>query len=227
MCVLMSVMGVQTALAAEGSASAQTGVINAQSAFAGNSSVIKPIAQTVLVNKSDTSATAAGTAPTTSDNSLTAIDTDIAPGAPQVQEVYRLYNTVTSEHLFTADKNEYDTLKDEYATKGAGWKGEGSAWHSLTTSTTGVYRIYNAGLGVLGKMSHHYTTDKNEADTRVRENGWAYDNDAKPLFYSTVDDSASSLNGTSVVYRLYNDGLSAHMQTTDKNEHDDLVNIYR
>ncbi len=155
---------------------------------------------------------------TTQENQTTA-----ASDAPQVQEVYRLYNTITSEHLFTTGKGEYDTLKQEYDTQGAGWKGENLAWYSLTSSSAGVYRLYNPALGALTKMSHHYTTSKSEADELVANWGWVYDNNSAPIFYSAVDSANNTLDGATGVYRLYNDGLGAHHFTTSKTENDSLI----
>ncbi len=132
------------------------------------------------------------------------------------QLVYRLYNPITSEHLFTTDANEYNSLV-KYD-----WKKEGAAWESLRTGTKGVYRLYNSGLGAQRKMSHHYTTDKAEADDLVKNWGWVYDNNANPIFYS-AEDGSGSLKGASAVYRLYNDGLSAHHYTLSKFENDSLI----
>ncbi len=129
--------------------------------------------------------------------------------------VYRMYNPTTSEHLFTTDADEYAGLVAH------GWKQEGEAWASPADGK-GVYRLYNAGLGALGKMSHHYTTDKAEAEKLVAENGWVYDNGGKPLFYSAEDESGA-FEGAAPVYRLYNGGLSAHHYTMDKSEADGLV----
>ena len=129
--------------------------------------------------------------------------------------VYRMYNPITSEHLWTTDVNEYNDLVNH------DWKKEDVAW---TTSATGkgVYRLYNAALGAMGKMSHHYTTDKAEADKLVAENGWVYDNGGQPIFYSAEDESGA-FEGASPVYRLYNDGLSAHHLTLDQDENDSLI----
>jgi uncharacterized repeat protein (TIGR02543 family) len=131
------------------------------------------------------------------------------------QVVYRMYNPITSEHLFTTDASEYDSLVAH------DWQKEGEAWSSPTTGK-GVYRLYNAALGALGKMSHHYTTNKEEADDLVENHGWVYDNDKKPIFYSAEDESGA-FEGAAPVYRLYNGGLSAHHYTMDKSEKDDLV----
>ena len=131
------------------------------------------------------------------------------------QVVYRMYNPITSEHLFTTDASEYDSLVAH------DWQKEGEAWSSPTTGK-GVYRLYNAALGAMGKMSHHYTTDKAEADKLEAENGWVYDNGGQPIFYSAEDESGA-FEGAAPVYRLYNGGLSAHHYTMDKSEADGLV----
>ena len=130
--------------------------------------------------------------------------------------VYRMYNPITSEHLFTTDMQEYISLTAH------DWRQEGTAWASPIAGTKGVYRLYNAALGSMAKMSHHYTTDKAEADNLVKNWGWVYDNGGAPIFYSAEDDSGT-FYGTSPVYRLYNDGLSAHHYTLDKGEYDSLI----
>ncbi len=131
----------------------------------------------------------------------------------EVQTVYRMYNPITSEHLFTTSYSEYQSLVNH------DWKQEGEAWDAATPSsgTKGVYRLYNPGLGALCKMSHHYTTNKNEADNLVKSWGWVYDNDGQPVFYSATD-SYGIANGAWPVYRLYNPGLSAHHYCTDLTE---------
>ena len=141
----------------------------------------------------------------------------------ETQTIYRLYNTVTSEHLFTSSKYEYDVLKQELEMSGGGWSGEEIAWHSPKTSTVGVYRLYNPDLGAQGKMSHHYTTNKAEAEELVANWGWQYDNEGEPIFYSAVDVNGNALSGALPTYRLYNDALSAHHYTTDVAEHNELV----
>ena len=127
--------------------------------------------------------------------------------------MYRLYNPVTSEHLFTTDANEYKVLAQRH-----GWKQERVAWVGPNSqgSSVGVYRLYNAKLG-----DHHYTKDKNEARTLVAKHGWVYDNGGKPLFYSEDDASCSRVP----VYRQYNSGLKTgqHHYTADANERETLV----
>ncbi len=131
--------------------------------------------------------------------------------------VYRLYNPITSEHLFTTSLDEYNALT------AYDWKQESVSWYSPSTSVVGVYRLYNAGLGSMQKMSHHYTTDKVEADSLVRDHGWAYDNGGAPIFYSAVDSNKKTSSGAVACYRLYNGALAAHHYTLDANENNALV----
>lgn len=75
-------------------------------------------------------------------------------------QVYRLYNPYNGDHHYTMDTNEYDTLGT------VGWRKEGVAWVSPTSSATPVYRLYNPYSG-----DHHYTVDAHEYDT-LPEYGW-------------------------------------------------------
>jgi surface protein len=137
----------------------------------------------------------------------------------ETQTVYRMYNPITSEHLFTTDESEYQSLTKH------NWKQEGGAWTAPKSGAVGVYRLYNPGLGALAKMSHHYTTDKSEAENLVRNHGWVYDFGGQPAFYS-AEDSTGALDGASAVYRLYNGGLSAHHYTLDSSENSSLIKRY-
>lgn len=144
------------------------------------------------------------------DDAVDADSTSVACSAGGSQEVYRLYNPSTSEHLFTTDVDEYRSLS-QY-----GWKQEGVAWVSpdAQSSSVGVYRLYNPRLG-----DHHYTKDKDEAKKLIEKYGWRYDNGGKPLFYS--DDECQRI----AVYRQYNGGLKVgqHHYTADENEAKALI----
>ncbi len=163
--------------------------------------------------------TATSNVTTSSNTSWTATYDFAVEYAVETRTVYRMYNPITSEHLFTTSESEYESLTTH------NWKQEGRAWSSPTSSAKGVYRLYNPALGALGKMSHHYTTSKEEADKLVAENGWRYDNGGKPLFYS-AEDASGALDGASPVYRLYNGGLSAHHYTLDSSENDSLTSYH-
>ena len=121
--------------------------------------------------------------------------------------VYRLYNRVTSEHLYTTNKKEYDSLP--FKTRGE-WVWEGVAWVAPKKSSTPVYRLYNPRSG-----DHHYTTSKKERDSLIRNSGWKSEGVA---FYS--DDTKSV-----PLYRVYNGRLrrGQHHYTTSKTERNSLV----
>lgn len=113
--------------------------------------------------------------------------------------VFRLYNSLTLEHLYTVDANERDVLS-----RLSDWTYEGVAWNSSDTYGTPVYRLYNHSIG-----RHHYTSDTNEIDVLV-ERGWVNEGVA---YYSS---------GSVPVYRLYLDTIRTHLLTVDKNEVDVL-----
>jgi len=117
--------------------------------------------------------------------------------------VYRMYNRLTGEHLYTTDDYEVRVLF-----KSQGWGYEGTAWYSAGTGTP-VYRLYNAKLG-----NHLYTTDTHEVEVLTTTEGWTADFDGAPVMYSSGDVN---------IYRLYNQPLNGmHHWTTDQNEYNVL-----
>lgn len=137
-----------------------------------------------------------------SDRFLNAVNDYFGVGL-EYKRVYRLYNPSTSEHLYTTDKNEYETLYRKH-----GWGQEGIAWKAPRTGTP-VYRLYQPGLD-----NHLYTTDQNEIKVLTSRYGWKKDNGGQPVFYS---------GGSTPIYRVYNAGLRGlHHLTTDLNEYNTL-----
>ncbi len=129
-----------------------------------------------------------------------------APQNPTTEEktrpVYRLYNQVSSEHLYTNDANEVNVL-----TSGPDWVSEGVGWNS-SESGTPVYRLYNTILA-----DHLYTSDTHEVGVLTGGGDWVSDNGGQPLFYSS---------GSTPVYRLYNTVSYRHHLTKDFNEYNVL-----
>ena len=115
-------------------------------------------------------------------------------------KMYRLYNPYSGEHLFTNDTDEVNALVK------IGWKNEGEAWKSPSTSDVPVYRVYNKYSG-----DHHYTTDKKEYEACGKA-GWTKEGIA---FYS--DESKGS-----PIYRVYNqyETVGTHHYTTEKKEYE-------
>ncbi len=126
--------------------------------------------------------------------------------------IYRLYNKLTSEHLYTMSKGEYDQLP---VITGGDWAQEGVAWYAPAKGAAGaspVWRLYNEGLG-----DHHYTASAGERDALVASAGWKVENVA---FYT-----AAKGDNTIGLYRLYNGGLmkGQHHYTASAGERDALV----
>ena len=117
------------------------------------------------------------------------------------QEVLRLYNRWTGEHLYTTNRAEYDSLGRR------GWSGEGVAWTAPGSSSSPVWRLYNRWSG-----DHLLTSNRKEYDALGRL-GW---NREGIGFYG---------GGSASVWRLYNRWLKAgtHLLTTDKTEYDNLI----
>ncbi len=122
--------------------------------------------------------------------------------------MYRLYNGLTGEHLYTADPSERAQLLTSTT-----WKDEGEAWIAPSISNAPVYRLLNPNTS-----DHHYTMDKNEYAT-LQTYGWIGEGLA---FYSAEVQNPSNV----VLYRLYNPnatGVGSHHYTMDKNERDTLA----
>lgn len=90
-------------------------------------------------------------------------------------EMFRLYNPYTGEHLYTSNFEEIGTCVTN------GWRYEGEAWTAPSKSNTPVYRLYNKYSG-----DHHYTTSKTEYE-KCAAAGWNkegigwYSDDAKTV----------------------------------------------
>ena len=121
------------------------------------------------------------------------------------QDLYRLYNRISHEHLYTADANEVGTLVR------GDWTCEGVGWVAPVRSSTPVYRLYNPILG-----DHHYTVDAHEVKVLTAEHHWVLEGTG---WYSS--------DGNEVpVFRQFHSGLAvgAHHYTGDTNEYE--VNIF-
>ncbi len=129
----------------------------------------------------------------------------------KVSPVYRLYNIITSEHMFTTNKTEYDNFVDLCKKRQDSWIGEGIDWLAPTTTdnTKVVHRLYNDGLGRLGNSSHYYTSDEVEIARLIANNGWS--DDGESVQYRS--------GGSTAIYTCYNEALkSAHHYTSSLSE---------
>lgn len=127
-----------------------------------------------------------------------------------VENVYRLYNSVTSEHLFTTSRYEYEQLP---GMSNGDWVQEGVAWLAPQAGDP-VFRLYNTGLG-----DHHYTRNGAERDQLVQWYGWISEGVA---FYSAPSDDGIA------IYRVYNGALprGQHHYTRSYGEQGVLTSKY-
>ena len=116
-----------------------------------------------------------------------------------IQSVYRLYHPGLQVHLYTADTNERNILKNR------GWNYEGEAWKTRTNEGEAVYRLYHPELRV-----HLYTKDANEYKV-LATRGW------------NQEGIAYRSSGKIKVYRLYHSGIKKHHYTRDENEYSTLA----
>ena len=124
--------------------------------------------------------------------------------------LYRMYNTKTSEHLWTKSAKEYESAgSGSYAD----WKAEGVAWYVPVSSAKPVYRLYNTKSG-----DHHYTTSMAEKDKLVGSGQWR---DEGIAFYSATAKDTNTIK----IYRVYNSRLKRgqHHYTRSAAERDSLV----
>lgn len=123
----------------------------------------------------------------------------------EIIPVYRLFNTRTGEHFYTAGKAE----RQNYL-KAGNWKSEGIAWYAPKKSSQPIYRLSNPNNG----NEHHYTKSKSEKDWLVSL-GWKYDCIA---WYSDT-------NKTVPIYRHYHptQRTGNHHYTTSKGESNHIV----
>lgn len=125
--------------------------------------------------------------------------------------VFRLYNMLSSEHLFTTDKAEYDNWVAIGKKNKDWWIGEGIDWFAPTMGKN-IYRLYNPGLGKLGRTSHYYTGDLKEIERLTTKWGWI----KEKQFPNGVFKSG----GDAPVFTCYNEALkSAHHYTSDLDEY--------
>ena len=123
----------------------------------------------------------------------------------EIIPVYRLFNTRTGEHFYTASTSE----RQRYLNAG-NWNAEGIAWYAPKKSSEPIYRLSNPNNG----NEHHYTKSKSEKDWLVSL-GWKYDCIA---WYSDTDKTVP-------IYRHYHpiQRTGNHHYTTSKGESDHIV----
>ncbi len=143
---------------------------------------------------------------------VAALSGDVKITWQKVAPVYRMYNMITSEHLFTTNKGEYDGFLAKDLAGTDVWICEGISWLAPKAGTV-VHRLYNPTLGAMGHSSHYYTADEAEIATLTGTAGWV-DDGVEQQFYS---------GGNTAIYTCYNGLLgSSHHYTTSKTEWEGL-----
>ena len=124
---------------------------------------------------------------------------------PKLVPVYRLFNTRTGEHFYTAKVQE----RKEYLMK-QNWRSEGIAWYAPEISNEPIYRVSNPNNG----NEHHYTKSISERNWLVSL-GWK---DEGIAWYSDPSKKVP-------IYRHYHpkQRTGNHHYTTSKGESDHIV----
>ena len=141
--------------------------------------------------------------------SIAIVEFSLSVKASSPVPLYRMYNTKTSEHLWTRSKAEYDSCgSGSYAD----WKAEGVAWYAPRGGKP-VFRLYNLKSG-----DHHYTTSLAERDKLLASGQWR---DEGIAFYSATKKDTNTIT----IYRVYNGRLKRgqHHYTKSAAERDSLV----
>ncbi len=126
---------------------------------------------------------------------------------PTTVPIYRLFNTVTGQHFYTANKQERDLLLEKNAADG--WTDEGIAFETAQKTSIPVYRVFDLVNG-----NHIFTTDAAARDLYIangcRDEGIAW------YALATVGRK---------VYKLTDAKSNKVTYTTSKAEADSLVDL--
>ena len=141
-------------------------------------------------------------------------DSEVSASTTLREEMYRIYNPWTGEHLYTSDVEERDSNVK------LGWKDEGIEWiapkQTKTTNYKPVYRLYNP---YVDGGDHHYTTNEEEYNS-LPAAGWKQEGVA---WYSAEEKESGAVK----LLRQYNPfaETGTHNYTKDQKEQDSLVSL--
>jgi hypothetical protein len=144
---------------------------------------------------------------------------DPLPPVSSPVPIYRLWSTIRSIHLYTADPNEKDRL---LADPVEAWLDEGVAWRVFVRDTEPdglpVYRFRSDASG-----ARFYTISEAEKQMLMGNYAhvWTYDGIA---FYAYSEGRAPT--ETLPVYRFWSGALGHHFYTINKAERDTLIKDY-
>ena len=117
-------------------------------------------------------------------------------------QMFRLYNQFTGDHMFTSSLAERDAMVKD------GWTSEGVAWN-IDNNILPVYRLFNSYTA-----QHMFTTSLEECNSLI-DNEWQYE--------GVVDYGYKDSSKGGPVYRYYNKQNGDHMFTTETAEGENLV----
>lgn len=131
----------------------------------------------------------------------------------RVSPVFRMYNKLTSEHLFSTNKAEYDNFVNLLSEGKDFWIGEGVDWLAPTSGDI-VKRLYNPALGEMARSSHYYTSNETEIANLKNNFGWQED-PSDNWFVSATTTNESTIP----IYTAYSEALgSSHHYTSSWDE---------
>ena len=123
------------------------------------------------------------------------------------QFVYRLYNSSTGAHLFSANQAEIDIVT---GSPQGGFVNEGVAYATPANGSQPLYRFLQTSTGF-----HFYTANTGERDALVANAGQAYQYEGQAY---TVYAAGASPAGATPVFRFYNPQNGQHFYTASSTE---------
>ena len=121
----------------------------------------------------------------------------------QQPAIYRLFNSSTGVHLYTANLVERDSViqnLDNYTYEGVAY------FAARSDNGVRVYRLYSPSVD-----GHFYTVDETERDEILASTDFVDEGAAFTAFDTQVE-------GTLPVYRFFDSGTGAYFYTSDENE---------
>ncbi|NLH22779.1 MAG: hypothetical protein GX463_11530, partial [Methanothrix sp.] len=126
--------------------------------------------------------------------------------------VYRMYHPGQTDHFYTTNYNEYNTIAPTYGYLKEGILG--NIYDSSQAGTIPIYRMYHPG-----QTDHFYTTNYNEYNTIAPTYGYLKEGTLGNIY-------GNFQTGTVPLYRMYNPSQTDHFYTTNYYEYDTIAPTY-
>ena len=136
-----------------------------------------------------------------------------ANGSSQQPVIYRLFNTSTGVHLYTANVAERDSVIQNLSN----YEYEGVSYFAAQSNQgVPVYRLYSPVVD-----GHFYTVDPSERDTILANNpDYVLEGEA----FTAFADDGTAPDGTTPVYRFFVAESGAYFYTASEVERDSIIN---